>query len=85
MSLEFLESLETRVREAADRLVELAAENSAVKHEIEKLERVKIASAGSRGDKVAERAEKLWTKEREEIRRRLESLVEKLSALLGPK
>lgn len=79
MSLEFLEVLESRVREAAERLEELAAENASLKKEIEKLEREKSAKP----DKAAEKLEKAWAKEREEIRHRLETLIERLTGLLG--
>ena len=46
MSLEFLEVLESRVRDAAERIEELATENAALKKEIEKLERDKSARGG---------------------------------------
>ena len=88
MSLEFLEILETRVREAADRLEELVEENAALKKEIEKLERDKLAAAsGGKSEKAAEKAaekvEKAWARERDELRARVQSLVERLSSLLG--
>ena len=82
MSLEFLEILETRVREAADRLEELAEENAALKKEIEKLERDKLAAGAAKPDKSAEKVEKAWAKERDELRKRVESLVERLAQLL---
>lgn len=79
MSLEFLEVLEARVREAAEKLEELAAENAALRKEIEKLERDK----GAKPDKSIEKLEKAWAKERDEIRKRTEALVERLSTLLA--
>lgn len=85
MSLEFLEILEGRVREAAERLEELAAENVRLRKEIEKLERERSAaqpSRASRSSDAADKIEKAWAREREEIRRRLEALVERLAALL---
>ena len=78
MSLEFLQVLESRVREAAERLEELAAENATLKKEIEKLERERAA----RPDKSVEKLEKAWSKERDEIRKRTEALVERLTTLL---
>jgi hypothetical protein len=83
MSLEFLEVLESRVREAAERLEELAAENASLRKEIEKLERDRSARDSAKPDKAAEKLEKAWAKEREEIRQRLETLIERLSGLLG--
>ncbi len=86
MSLEFLEVLEGRVREAAERLEELAAENAGLKSEVERLERVKSAAAPAKASRGADPGEKAWAKEREEVRRRLEALVESLSsALAGPR
>jgi FtsZ-binding cell division protein ZapB len=83
MSLEFLEILETRIRETADRLEELASENARLKKEVETLEREKSASAKSaRSADAADKIEKAWAKERDEIRKRTETLVERLSALL---
>lgn len=79
MSLEFLEVLEARVREAAEKLEELAAENATLRKEIEKLERDK----GAKPDKSIEKLEKAWAKERDEIRKRTEALVERLSKLLA--
>jgi hypothetical protein len=82
MSLEFLEVLENRVREAAERIEELAAENAALKKEIEKLERDKGARENAKAEKSAEKLEKAWAKERDEVRQRVEALVERLSSLL---
>lgn len=83
MSLEFLEILEGRVREAAERLEELAVENARLKKEIEQLERDKSAAQPAKSSRATDPTEKAWTKEREEIRRRLEALVENLAALLA--
>jgi hypothetical protein len=82
MSLEFLETLESRVREAAERLEELRAENAALRKEIEKLEREKGARESAKPDKAVEKLEKAWAKERDEVRQRVEALVERLSSLL---
>lgn len=82
MSLEFLEVLEGRVRAAAERLEELAAENAALKVEVEKLEREKGAGASARSERSVDKVEKAWAKERDEVRRRLEALIARLEALL---
>jgi len=83
MSLEFLEILEGRVREAAERLEELATENATLKVEVEKLERDRSAAASPKAERSAERSEKAWAKERDEVRRRLEALIARLEALLA--
>lgn len=82
MSFEFLELLEGRVREVAERLEELAVENARLKEEIEHLERNKSAAQPAKNLRSSDPASKAWAKEREEIRGRLEALVERLSALL---
>ncbi len=85
MSLEFLETLETRVREAAEKIEELASENAQLRKEVEKLERDRAAmssGAGAKADKSVEKIEKAWAKERDEIRKRVEPLVDRLSKLL---
>jgi hypothetical protein len=82
MSLEFLAVLESRVRDAAERIEELAAENAQLRKEIEKLERDRSAAKGDKADKSVEKLEKAWAKERDEIRRRVEPLVERLAKLL---
>ncbi|MEZ5312508.1 MAG: cell division protein ZapB [Thermoanaerobaculia bacterium] len=82
MSLEFLEILEARIHEAVERIEELAAENEGLRAEIEKLERERAAAPKPKPARGPGKAEKAWAKERDEIRQRLETLVEKLSALL---
>ncbi len=89
MSLEFLETLEGRVREAAERLEELAAENAAVRVEVEKLERERSAASPPKPERAAGRlegapgkSEKAWARERDEVRRRLAALITRLEALL---
>lgn len=79
MSLDFLEVLENRVRDAAERIERLTAENARLKKDLEQAERER----GARSDRSVEKLEKAWAKERDEIRKRTESLVERLSALLG--
>ncbi|MEO8274679.1 MAG: cell division protein ZapB [Thermoanaerobaculia bacterium] len=83
MSLEFLEVLEARVREAAERLEELAAENSELRTKVEKLEQNSAAAAkGDRSGGKTDKSEKAWIKERDEIRERLEALIARLETLL---
>lgn len=89
MSLEFLETLEGRVREAAERLEELTTENAAFRVEVEKLERERSAAAPPKPERTAgrlqgavEKSEKVWAKERDEVRRRLSALIARLEALL---
>ncbi len=74
MSLEFLDALEARVRDAAERIEELTAENVRLRREVERLER----------DREAGRAtgEADWAAQRAEVRRRLEAVVDRLSRLL---
>lgn len=113
MDIEWLDGLETRVREAVARLGELGEENRSLRAQIKTLEtRLAAAStpaAGSDGyeepdEELAnlrahvrdlegqlaaaetERAEaaasaKSWEIEREEVRRRVEGLVERLEGL----
>ena len=66
MDIKWLDSLETRVRDAAERLRELKEENAALKERIRELE----------GE-----ADGRWTEEREEIRRRVEALTKRLEDL----
>lgn len=74
MSLEFLDALEARVRDAAERIEELTAENARLRKEVERLERDHEAGR-SAGD-----AE--WAAQRAEVRRRLQTVVDRLSRLL---
>ena len=66
MDIEWLDSLETRVRDAAGRLQDLKEENAALKARVRELEE---QAAGS------------WVEEREEIRRRVEALTKRLEEL----
>ena len=66
MDIEWLDILETRVRDAAERLRELKEENAALKERIRELE----GDAGGG-----------WEEEREEIRRRVEALTRRLEEL----
>jgi len=74
MSLEFLDALEARVRDAAERIEELTAENVRLRKEVERLERDREAGRNA-GDAD-------WAAQRAEVRRRLEAVVERLSRLL---
>ncbi len=76
MSLDFLDELETKVREAAERIEDLASENARLREEIEKLSEDLDAARAS--------APEAWLKEREEARRRLAAVVERLTRLLQP-
>ncbi|HKV09968.1 MAG TPA: cell division protein ZapB [Thermoanaerobaculia bacterium] len=67
MDIAWLETLETRVRDAAERLRELKEENAALKERIRELE----SDTGGGG----------WEEEREEIRRRVEALTRRLEEL----
>jgi len=75
MSVEFLELLEERVRETMDRMETLAGENEELQRRVSELE-AELASARSTGAPG-------WKKERAEIKKRVEGLVEKLSSLLA--
>ncbi|MEM8962335.1 MAG: cell division protein ZapB [Acidobacteriota bacterium] len=81
----FLEDLETRVRDAAERLRSLRDENDTLRAENEKLtakvdELEERLEAGGDGEDGAGTA--AWVEEREEIRERVEALVEHLETLL---
>jgi hypothetical protein len=71
--MEWLESLEARVREASERLRELSRENARLAARVEELE------GGADPDEAAT----AWRQERDEIRGRVERLTESLESLLG--
>ena len=73
MAIEWLDELETRVREAAARLGELQEENRDLRARVEELE-TKLAAAGEGNGG--------WDREREEIRGRVERLSQQLEGLL---
>ena len=72
---EWLNKLEEKVRAAGERIRELRQENATLHRRIEELEE-RLAASASSGE--AER----WTEERQEIRGRVERLVEHLEGLL---
>ncbi|MES1245282.1 MAG: cell division protein ZapB [Acidobacteriota bacterium] len=75
MAIEWLDELETRVREASARLGELTEENRELRARVQELE-TKLAAAGEGADDGA------WEREREEIRGRVERLSQQLEGLL---
>lgn len=75
MKLEFLDTLEARVQQAADRIAELGEKNAELAARVAELER-ELAAARGAGDAT-------WSREREQVRRRVEKLAGKLQALLG--
>lgn len=115
MEIEWLDSLETRVRDAVARLGELNEENSSLRDRIRDLESevsllsIPPAAPGGDGDvdeeiealrvrvrglernlaaAETERAEaaaaaRSWEVERDEVRRRVEALTERLAGLAG--
>ena len=74
MAIEWLDELETRVREASERLAELREENRELQARVEELE-TKLAAAGE-GDGD-------WERERDEIRGRVERLSQQLENLIA--
>jgi DNA repair exonuclease SbcCD ATPase subunit len=107
VSMEWLEELETRVREAAERLGELREENKSLQERVDELE-TKLTVAipanleAAEGSEVAEareenealreqiadlelklaRVEEVASREREEIRGRVERLTRQLEGLI---
>jgi len=71
-TIDWLEALEGKVREATGRLKELGAENERLVKRVKELEKEKGDGGGSEE----------WEKEREEIRGRVERLTETLEGLL---
>lgn len=87
MTRDFLAELEARVLEAAARIEELQRENDRLRQELLQLPLPGVIEAPPPPPPPAapkpDRAEKAWAKEREEIRRRLEALIERLESLLS--
>lgn len=92
MSSDFMADLEAKVNAAAARLEELQRENRRLEQELAQnpLRDTALppppppppAVVPAAKPEKADRAEKAWLKERDEIRRRLEALVARLEALL---
>jgi cell division septum initiation protein DivIVA len=92
VDIEWLDSLETRVRGAAERLRDLKEENGTLKARVRELEAAGSGDAGGLQEENAtlaarnrELEERLAAgeKEREEIRRRVEALTLRLEELAG--
>ena len=95
MTHDFMADLEARVNAAAARIEELQRENRRLEQELAQNPlrdfspppppppaALSAAPAETKPGK-ADRAEKAWAKERDEIRRRLEALIARLEALLS--
>jgi predicted RNase H-like nuclease (RuvC/YqgF family) len=74
--IDWLEALETRVRQAAGRLHELKEENRALARRVEALES-ELEETRRSGDAASG-----WERERDEIRRRVERLADGLEELI---
>jgi chromosome segregation ATPase len=70
---DWMAALEAKVQEAADALRKLNADNALLQKRIDELEK-QVSSAQQEGAAA-------WEEERDEIRRRVEALVEKLEGL----
>ncbi len=90
MSRDFMADLEAKVNAAAARIEELLRENRRLEQELAQNPLrdfspppppLPATVAAAKAEKP-DRAEKAWTKERDEIRRRLEALIARLEALL---
>lgn len=77
MTTVWLNDLEEKIREAAKRLADLRSENESLNARIQELEGA-LAERESAGEGAA-----AWTEEREQIRERVERMVEHLEELLG--
>jgi cell division septum initiation protein DivIVA len=80
LAIEWLDELETRVREASKRLGELREENRELQARVDELETRLAAAATSEDTAVTVSGE--WEKERDEIRGRVERLSRQLEGLL---
>jgi cell division septum initiation protein DivIVA len=76
LAIEWLDELETRVREAAERLAELREENRELQARVDELE-TKLAAGGETDTRNGD-----WERERDEIRGRVERLSQQLEGLL---
>jgi FtsZ-binding cell division protein ZapB len=75
MSMEFLDELESRVREATERIRSLKEENARLADRVATLEEQLADAVGGEGEAA-------WAEEREEVRSRLEALTRTLEDLL---
>jgi cell division septum initiation protein DivIVA len=89
MSRDFMADLEARVHQAAARIEELQRENLRLQAELAQLPLLAPpppppapAEVPARAEK-SDKAERAWAKERDEIRRRLETLIARLESLLS--
>ena len=81
MEIEWLDGLEARVRDAVARLGEMKEENRALRDRIAELEgRLAAAAEGTADGADGARG---WETEREEVRRRVEALAERLVGLVA--
>lgn len=76
--LEWLETLEARVRQASERIRALRQENAELQDRVEELEG-RLAEVD---EAATTEAREQWEEEREEIRARVARLTEKLESLL---
>ncbi len=74
MSFQALELLERRIHEAAERLTALREDNAVLRARVAELE--KAVAAPGRDEAEA------WSRERDDLRQRVEQLVERLAGLL---
>ncbi len=72
---EWLEQLEERIQQAAERMRQLGEDNAALRKKVESLEEELT--------ETRQGAASAWDQEREEIRTRVEALAGKLEALLA--
>lgn len=91
MSRDFMADLEAKVNAAAARIEELSRENRRLEQELAQNPLRDFspppppppAAVPAAKAEKPDRAEKAWTKERGEIRRRLEALIARLESLLS--
>lgn len=76
LEIEWLDGLETRVREAVDRLGDLREENVSLREKVRDLETRLAAAESGHGEASGQ-----WELEREEVRRRIEALTRRLEEL----
>jgi len=85
MAIDWMETLEKRVREAAEEIRRLRAENAALEQRVEALA-AELAEARQDADgessEPAPERDAAWEHEREEVRQRVERLVKQLEGLI---